>query len=346
MLNPGLFMRARVRVRLRAFSVFLAQGSFNMEISDLKTNEDLCEFLEIELRVFEDLCRNRDLFIVSGFIPKRGGGYRMVHAVKNDAFKNFLKSLKSRLEPLAEFPECVQGFVKKRSIFTNASFHLDKRVVINADIKNFFETIKIDRVEGIFKRMGFSALHANVLARLVTVGGSLAVGFSTSPILSNLVCKDMDSDFLKLAQDYNAVYTRYGDDISLSGNTEAPSKAEIEEIFTKHKFRMNDKKFKIQRKGGSQYVTGLTVCDLKQPHMPRRLKRRLRLEIYYIKKFGEINHGLYLLEHLMSPRIIGSNLPAGYSVPGWIHYSSLVDSNFAKWLRRMWPTYDALREEI
>ncbi|NMT18878.1 hypothetical protein HKA99_31525, partial [Vibrio parahaemolyticus] len=46
--------------------------------------------------------------------------------------------------------------------------------------------------------------------------GYLPQGGATSPIISNLVMRELDSEFSKIARKYRLVYTRYSDDITFS----------------------------------------------------------------------------------------------------------------------------------
>src|SRR5262249_19761861 len=42
--------------------------------------------------------------------------------------------------------------------------------------------------------------------------------------------------------------------------------------------------------GKAQYVTGLSVADGIVPRLPRRMKKRFRLELYYAEKYGICDH--------------------------------------------------------
>jgi len=188
------------------------------------------------------------------------------------------------------FPVYVQGFVKGQSTFTNASQHLARKWLLKADIQNFFDSITVDQVHQVFVTLGCNKDTANILSRVCTLNGVLRQGLHTSPILSNLVVKGMDEELLELAQQHDAIYTRYGDDVAISSNSTLPTKEEILSIIKKHHFVMNEDKFHIIKRGQAQYVTGLSVFDSVSPRVPKRMKRRLRMHLYYIKKFGLSEH--------------------------------------------------------
>ena len=312
-----------------------------MEIGQIRNSANLCEFLGIELAVFEHIRANRDSLMRIIPVPKRGGEYRTVYSVTDGALRDLLRKVRRTIDAHYTFRDCVQGFVRRTSIVTNARHHLGKRIVVNVDIRNFFETITIDRVRAVFSNMGFLAEHADMLAELTTVEGFLATGFSPSPVISNVVCERLDTDFLALAARYGATYTRYGDDITISGDQGVPTRDEIEAVIAQHRFLMNDRKYRVQRKGGSQYVTGLTVCDPKGPHIPRRLKRRLRLETYFLRKDGA-GHEHLKYHTARGTRHVGI-LPlkvTRYTVAGWIYFISAIDGVFANWLLEQWGAGD------
>ena len=57
-------------------------------------------------------------------------------------------------------------------------------------------------------------------------------------------------------------------------------------ISRKNGFQLNLDKWNEQKRGKSQYVTGLTVFDAQYPRIPKKLKKRLRQIIYYASKYG------------------------------------------------------------
>jgi hypothetical protein len=99
----------------------------------------------------------------------------------------------------------------------------------------------------------------------------------------------MDQAFLRLARAHDCVYTRYADDITFSGES-APSNDSVRQILESRGFELRDGKCYSQYRGRSQYVTGLTVADKSAPRLPKALKRRLRMIMHYIEKFGIVDH--------------------------------------------------------
>lgn len=226
-------------------------------------------------------------------IPKKNrklNQYRTVYKAIDGTLSLIHKNLELSINLAEKFPHYVHGFVRGRSIITNARVHLAKKLILSVDIKDFFESIKIDRVFDAFVYLGCQPNIATSLSRICTLNGILVQGLSTSPVLANIVCRKMDKDLLDISRRYNCKYTRYADDITFSGDDGIPSKKEIEQILQKHSFSLSHKKYKVQKRGQNQYVTGLTVFDKEYPRIPKKIKKNLRLILYFANKYGFKNH--------------------------------------------------------
>jgi RNA-directed DNA polymerase len=90
--------------------------------------------------------------------------------------------------------------------------------------------------------------------------GHLPQGAPTSPMLANLVCAALDTEIQKIASREGLVYTRYADDMTLSGhiaNRDSARKliSELSLIVGKHGFGINSQKANIAKNGGRKIVT-------------------------------------------------------------------------------------------
>ena len=226
-------------------------------------------------------------------IPKKNkkwrGEFRVVYRGV-PGIKQLQKNIASAIEEHTVFSECVQGFAKGRSTATNARFHLGKQLVLNADIKDFFDSITVEQVIKVFSSLGCTQPVAEMLAKICTLNGVLAQGLHTSPIIANIVASPLDESFSGLAKIYSCTYTRYGDDMTFSSNDQLPTKAEIAEVLRRYGFLLNESKFSITKRGQAQFVTGLCVFDRDIPRIPKRFKKWLRLTAYYMNKYGLDDH--------------------------------------------------------
>ena len=135
-------------------------------------------------------------------------------------------------------------------IITNAKIHRNKRIIVNVDLSDFFDSIHIGRVCGFFeKNKHFNLPHepAITIAQLACYQGKLPQGAPTSPIITNLICQVLDMHLLSFAKRYRLDYTRYADDITFSGkrgiSTIIPL---VEQIVEEEGFLVNQNKTRLQ----------------------------------------------------------------------------------------------------
>lgn len=152
-------------------------------------------------------------------IPKRTGGTREIYAPIS-GIKQIQKRLSHILQNYQPAKFCVHGYVKERSIKTNAYIHRRMRIVINLDLKDFFSSINFGRVRGLFKSapFGFNNEVATTLAQICCHDGKLPQGAPTSPVISNYICRRLDNELIAFARKHKINYSRYADDITFSTN--------------------------------------------------------------------------------------------------------------------------------
>lgn len=216
-------------------------------------------------------------------IPKKSGGKRWI-AAPIPEIKELQRKLNELFTIVYEPRLSTHGFAMERSIVTNAELHVGARFVFNLDLEDFFPTIHLGRVRGLFLKKPFECKPeaATVLAQLCCHNGKLPQGAPTSPIISNLICGKMDVDLQRFARDYACTYTRYADDITFSSDRRAfpPAIATHDEagklqvgeallsIITQNSFVVNEAKLRLQNENRRQIVTGLKVNQF--PNVPRK----------------------------------------------------------------------------
>ncbi|WP_434114368.1 reverse transcriptase family protein [Paraburkholderia caffeinilytica] len=183
------------------------------------------------------------------------------------------------------------GFVRGRSVITNALEHAACGELLNLDLKDFFPSIPLRRVIALFKSMGYSNLVAFYLGSICCLDGRLPQGAPTSPGLANLILRPLDRRLAALAARFTLTYTRYADDLSFSGASIHPSfLALVRRAISESGFIVNESKTKIFRGNSNRkIVTGINVRDA-ELRAPRELKRYVFQEIYFIEKFGVASH--------------------------------------------------------
>jgi len=259
-----------------------------MLFSEIQTTKDLELFLKISPKKLNDfMLPEKNNLIKKIIIPKKSGlGERVIYKIINQDLKTAIRNLNCHLNKAYVPNELAHGFIVGRNTKDNAKQHLNRKKIINIDLKDFFPSITTSMVNESFLELGCKPEIAEVLSAISTVEGQLAPGYSSSPILSNFVFKKIDNALAKISNTYNNIYSRYGDDLYFSSNSEIIPLESIEKILAIYGFQINKKKTRYMDRGKSQYVSGLTVSSDSAPKISKRLKRRVRLILYYLNKFG------------------------------------------------------------
>jgi RNA-directed DNA polymerase len=239
-------------------------------------------------------------------IPKKSGGVRQLSSPLSKLRKAQQWVLENILNKLPVHA-AAHGFVKERSIRTNAEQHPQPLILLNLDLQDFFPSISFKRVKGTFASFGYSPCIATILALLCTEAPrrevvfqgtryhvatgprGLPQGACTSPALSNLISRKLDRRLHGLAVKLGWNYTRYADDISFSTNSETASRLKylwtrVKHFITEEGFVINPKKTRVQRRHTQQSVTGVVVNQ--RPGAPRELVRRLRAILHQAQRTG------------------------------------------------------------
>lgn len=213
-------------------------------------------------------------------IPKKSGGKRTIE-VPRPILKKLQRFLLESLERCALLHDSCHGFRKKHSIKSNALPHVGCEMVINFDIKDFFPSITRTKIKYMFRSLGHNDNAADFLTAVATRHGHLPQGAPTSPMIANILCFEMDNKLSSLAETHHANYTRYADDLTFSGKQSIlRSLPAIKQIVKDEGFELNPSKFRIQRKGKRQEVTGLIVND--KVSVPRNRRKKLRAAIHRV----------------------------------------------------------------
>jgi RNA-directed DNA polymerase len=170
------------------------------------------------------------------------GGKRRVLTVPNDELKDLHRRIYSRLLRPVPVHDCVHS-APGRSIITNAKLHAGHPHLSVRDIQDCFPSITPSRIRAGLRRAGFDDGAASLVTRLTTFDNQLPQGAPTSPALLNAVFIDVDGKIESAARNAGLTYTRYVDDLFLSGGHRTADVARlIEHVLGRHKFRINPSK--------------------------------------------------------------------------------------------------------
>lgn len=208
-------------------------------------------------------------------IAKKSGGERVISAPSKELgdIQREIAKLLLRQQKLFYFennisPNIAHAYTERKSIITNAKVHKNKSFVLNIDLENFFESFHFGRVKGYLeknKNYLFQKNISTIIAQLTCYNGSLPQGAPSSPIITNLICNNLDMKILKICKKYKLNYTRYADDLTFSTNNKFFYNdldnflSNIEITVRQAGFNINHNKTRIQFRESRQVVTGLVV---------------------------------------------------------------------------------------
>jgi RNA-directed DNA polymerase len=221
------------------------------------------------------------------WVKKRSGGQRLIEAPKprlRTIQRYLLDDVIARIPP----HEACHGFRAGRSVRTFAAPHVGRDVVVRLDLQSFFASVFASRVVATLRMAGYPAQVSRTIAALCTHATPLDVlaaapnidelermrlrtrhlpqGAPTSGALANLAAYRFDVRVDAFARALGATYTRYADDLALSGSTElarnaSSAVARIAAIAHDEGFAINFRKTRVMVRAGRQRVAGVVVND-------------------------------------------------------------------------------------
>jgi hypothetical protein len=268
------------------------------DIRDCKTVFQLADLLKLDINSLFFFAYNNQKLYTHYEINKKSGGKRKISA-PTEALKTTCRKLALYFNEVysENLPTSVHGFLFDRSIVTNASNHLAKKFVLNIDLENFFETINAGRVIGLLRSYPFyfSNRLSSIITGIVTYENTLPQGSPTSPVISNMICRKLDKDLIRLAKVNNWIYSRYADDITISTNVLSKNLIvktgkdlsigiDLKKIISQNGFLINQKKIRLAGPNHSKWVTGVKVN--RELNVSRKFIRQVRSLLHRLEKLN------------------------------------------------------------
>lgn len=244
-------------------------------------HEGLAAVLGVSPRIISQILANPGRHYRSFKISKRSGEDRSI-----DSPRVFLKVIQWYLADFvfSSIPihqDC-HAFSIDRSVATNAQSHVGKEYVANIDIENFFGSITQEGIFRLLQARGFKQGESWILARLCCKDGVLPQGAPTSPIISNAYLFGFDDQMAVYCGKNGLNFSRYADDITVSGNNEEYLRSAIrlakDILQRQYGLSLNDDKTRVATRHSQQRVTGVVVNSKALP--PRVERRKVRAMIH------------------------------------------------------------------
>lgn len=210
--------------------------------------------------------------------------------VPNDELKDVQRRINRRILALLPLSACAHGSVPRRSCRSNAVEHLGRQCTVNLDVRKFFPSISHRVVYRMFRHeLGFGRDVASLLTRLTTFRGEVPQGAPTSGAIANLILsRSLDEPVLSEAARSAVRFTRYLDDITLSGANPRPLINPIARLLSRrglsmHRQKRTGSKLKISSQRTSQEVTGLIVNRADGLSLSRQRRDAVRAAIHNLR---------------------------------------------------------------
>ncbi|WP_386691964.1 hypothetical protein O1Q79_01873 [Lonepinella sp. MS14434] len=246
----------------------------------------LADLLDISLDELIDLQNNTDQYYrLVQKKPKSDGSFREIYDVEPRLKKVHSKILDLFFKDL-NYPDYLQGGIRKRDYLSDSKQHLNKKIIINEDVSNFFPSI----CEKVILQTWLKFFHfpkdvAECLTKLVSYKGFLVQGAKTSGYLCNVILWKREKKLYDYFKSNGFVYSRFVDDVTISTKRNIPNQEKTEIIrkvygmFFSIGAKPNRKKHKIMPKGTVQKVHGINVSTTVAT-FPKDEQKKIRSAVY------------------------------------------------------------------
>ena len=238
-------------------------------------------------------------------LPRRGGGVRLVAAPK-PRLKEIQRRLLRHVCAPIRLHDAAHGCVPGRSVRTAVEPHVGAHVLIRLDLEAFFPTLSAGRVRGVLRALHHPEPVAAAIAALCTAAAPVAVvaalpggadpayrtrqllraphlpqGAPTSPALANALGYGLDRRLAALAGRFGARYTRYVDDLLISGGRSLPVERLLDAavaVIRDEGFRPAGRKTAVLTRAGRLGALGAVLNE--RVSLPRPERDRLRATVH------------------------------------------------------------------
>lgn len=281
--------------------------------------------------------------------------YRIVSRKKRTVFvpSNRLKKIHRFLNQVilqhVSFNENVVYSYRKKYTARDAIVkHAKSNIFFKTDIHNFFGNIQKQNVQNILDSRLYDVPLTDIeqykenIAKLVVVDNQLPAGFATSPLLSNICLQDFDNALENYCSENNLIYTRYSDDLIVSGNEQEFTSqilGEVSQLLNEKVnpiISLNPSKTKIYKKGQNFKIMGFIILPNGIVTIPSADKKYIESMLYFFltdqDKFTDTYKGNRNSKHIQSEQRSLRELAIA-SLSGKIIALNSMDKNYVVKLR-------------
>lgn len=277
-----------------------------------------------------------NLDLNTAFIKKSFDGRSVYSPEKNlKLYLGFLGRILFNRLPIEA--EVVYSYRKGVNVVNAVEKHCFSRYFFQADIENFFGTITRDTIRNTILAAIDSCPISDIdqwlerILDIVTIDGLLPPGFPTSPAISNACLVEFDKKLLSWCGKKNLVYTRYADDLIVSGLEEdnihllSSHITELLDTIFNGQMRLNPSKTRVIRPGAKIKILGIAILPNGKVSVDGKLKKNAETAMHYLLKDRDI-FASFLKEKDLEKAL--------KKFSGQLNYINTVDPSFLDKLRK------------
>jgi RNA-directed DNA polymerase len=162
---------------------------------------------------------------------------------------------------MSEFPIYTRAYIPGRPLYEIIKVHLNSTYFYKTDVKGFFDNIDITILrETIKNHPRLDDEQKKYLRKIVKQssleGKGVIQGSVFAALLSNIYLEEFDITIGQICDDLGLQYTRYSDDIHISGDYHIPElvKDTIEQMLTDLKLQLNKPKTAVISKERENHI--------------------------------------------------------------------------------------------
>lgn len=222
-------------------------------------------------------------------VPRRNGAPREL-LCPDAPLKEIQRRILTVLLPEIPISPYATAYRPGLSTLSAAEPHIGREMLLRLDIRGFFDSIKYIQVkERVFSADRFSEKCRVLLSMLCYCRDKLPQGAPTSPAISNIIMRENDLTIGAFCRDRGIRYTRYCDDMTFSGSFDKGELISfVDGVLRRDGFILNREKTRFSTSGKRQSVLGIVTNT--RAAVPKEYKKRIRAELYFIKKYGVCSH--------------------------------------------------------
>lgn len=228
----------------------------------------------------------------------------------------------------------VYSYRKGVNVIDAVKKHSSSRHFFQTDLRDFFGSIDSRMIRDcLAENLGHFPVsdievHLDRVLELVSVDNILPPGFSTSPLISNACLYHFDNKLENFCNDLGLIYTRYSDDILISGSSDKlyGLDNEIDAMlkgFFGERFQINGGKSKYNSVGGKIKILGVVILPNGEITVDTKLKSKVEVLLHF-----------FTSDRVKFNRMLeGEDVNGLLKVSGYLNYINTTDPLYLNKLR-------------